>query len=219
MSLKLIGATLLLLAVFSLPLQAQQRKQPQRPLKGQPSRNRPAPVERKAGNPSERMSVLEGLIGQLNLDEEQLAEVRVIAEEFRARLPQQPGGAGAAESAAARQKLVARYRNQGLAGAELRKAVEDALAGPGKSAVDGRPRETLLQQQADLIGKVREVLNEEQQLKLDELLRQQTQSLRTKRESGATGKGSTPNRTNGRAGTGNKSGKSRQQGRGPGGGR
>jgi hypothetical protein len=144
---------------------------------------------------------LAGLTEQLNLDDDQVAEVRLITREFTEKLREQMGNSGDSELAARRQELLAKFKQEGLQGPELRKAVQQALGPVAKPAAGSRPRDLLAQRQAELISKVREVLNEEQQEKLDALLRKRTQEQKQAREArgnGEAGKpGGKPNRKKG----------------------
>lgn len=211
---KLFFLVMLLASLIACPLSAQKPEQPLTPGKVRPGQNRPKQDERAGVKRWETMNVLEGLTEQLDLDDDQVAEVRLIVRDFTEQLRQQ-AEAGASEqgnqSAAKRQKLLERFKNQGLQGQELKTAVQEALGG-SKPAEGGRLRDQLVQRQADLISKVREVLNEEQQEKLDELLRQRAEELRAKREAGAAKRGTSEGNSDGKGQPNANSDKKRKKG-------
>ncbi len=185
--------SLIVLGCLVLPAFSQSQEPDRKPGAGKGEAQQAQAKDRqgKTGNPGARLNILTGLTDQLNLDDDQVAEIRQITREFAERIREQQGNSGDSEAAARRQELLAKFKGEGLKGPELRKAVQQALGPTAKPAPGSRPRDLLAQRQAELISKVREVLTEEQQERLDGLLRkraEEQQQGKQRRESGEGGK-------------------------------
>lgn len=172
----------LLVALVTVPAAAQKPAEGKQPGQGNanPTKSRPAEGKGLAG--LRQLNVLSGVFEKLDLDDDQVAEVRLIVREFTEQARQQAGANGDPELAKKRQALIERLRSDGLQGPELRKAVQEAIGTAGRPAPGGRPQEILAQRQAELISKVRAVLNESQQEQLDELLKQRAADQQAKRQ-------------------------------------
>lgn len=116
------------------------------------------------------------IASQLDLNDDQREEIRTLLQEFQTQLRQQPDGAQAGDRAALqatrqkREEVISRLRSQGLEGKALKQAAMQEL-GISRPEPGSRPKDNLMQKQAELIRQVREVLSEEQRDQLDELLR------------------------------------------------
>lgn len=174
----------LLAALVTLPAAAQKPTEGKKPGQGKANPTKSRPAEGKAQAGLRQLNVLSGVFEKLDLDDDQVAEVRLIVREFTEQARQQAGSIGDPELARKRQALIERLRSEGLQGPELRKAVQEALGPAGKPAAGSRPQEILAQRQTELISKVRGVLNESQQEKLDELLKQRAADQQAKRQAG-----------------------------------
>ena len=150
--------------------------------------------DKPTGDKAGRANAMAGMLEKLDLTDDQSAEIRAImkeqASERRARMENQKGNnqgqpgnnQGSAEFKEKRDAVISKFQSQGLKGKELKQAVQQSLGKQDRPQPGNRPKDQMVQVQAEMIKKIREVLTEEQQAQLDELLRKRAENQKADRQ-------------------------------------
>jgi hypothetical protein len=166
-------------------------------------KRQPAADEKKTDKPvgdkMARGNPFTGALENLDLSDDQDAEIRAIMKEHksahRTQMENQKGNnqgqnnksnQGTADMKQKREAVLAKFQSQGLKGKELKQAVQQSLGIKDRPQPGDRPRDQVVQDRAELVKKIREVLTEKQQQMFDVSLRKNTEQQKADRPKGPT---------------------------------
>ena len=121
-----------------------------------------------AGDKAGLANPMAGMLKTLNLTDDQSAEIRAIMKEKR-------------------DAVISKFQSQGLKGKELKQAVQQAIGKPDRPQPGNRPKDQMVQGQAELIKKIREVLTEERQQMFNVALQKRAENQKANRQPGNSG--------------------------------